>query len=299
MGGSGYPTLAPITLYRVDPTTGASTSEGLTLSQDEELVWNFTGAQDPLRSRHYYAGGRANHATIPSTIVTVDTATPQLVSSVPLDPPVNLLHLEVEHSTGSLYGLAVGPGSLIFTGGHHYFAGAIDLVSIAPDTGVVTSIATNLPGELDHFAATLDKVGRRYLYHTFAGELHFVNLDTGALATLAVPEHLIDLQFDDATGALYGLQTCCSGTFEMSGTEGYRSFGEIDLVEIDTSTGAVTVLATGLPTGTTNWISGFQCELGHYLYVSDTGETHILDVTTGMLLSTSPHPPDSRFHSLD
>jgi hypothetical protein len=85
----------------------------------------------------------------------------------------------------------------------------------------------------------------------------------------------------------------------MNGTDGYRSFGEIDLVRIDTTTGAVTVLATGLPTGTTNWISGFSCELGHYLYVGDTGETHILDVTTGTLLSSSPHPPDSRFHSLD
>ena len=299
-GGSGYPTLAPVSFYGVDTSSGAASSEGLTFSEETERVWNFTGAQDPAGSRYYYAGGRANHASIGCTIVTLDTASATLLSDVPLDPPANIVHLEFDHVSRTLYALLLDPGSLVFSGGHVYFSGTLHLASIDPVTGSVAIIAPDLPGELDHFAATLDGNGGRYLYHTFSGELHSVDLATGDRHAVSVPEQIIDLQFDDATGALYGLRTWGSSTFNGSGTDGYRTYGEIALVRIDKVTGETADLnSSPLPTGTTNWISAFDCSSGYYLYVSDTGESHVRDVTTGERVSTSPHPPDGRFHSLD
>jgi hypothetical protein len=173
-------------------------------------------------------------------------------------------------------------------------------VTIDPPTGAVVEVAAGLPGGLRNFAATLDGAGRTYRYHTASGELHAVDLDDGTLSTVALPEVLADLQHDDATGTLYGLETWGGTMFQGSGEDGYRTFGNIELVSIDPATGTLTRLnAAPLPSGTTNFSSAFDCSSGHYLYVGDTGETHVLDVATGDLLATAPPPGTSRFHSLD
>jgi len=298
--GSGFATLMPVGLNAADMGTGAATPLALTLADEEARVWNFTGAQAPETGLLYHAGGRANHATIGATVVTVDTAAESLVSSVPLSPAVNLVHLDRDNATGTLYGLAAGPGNILHSAGNIVFTGQIELVTVDPGTGAVTTVASSLPADLENFAATLDTEGRRYFYHTVAGELHAVDLDSGWLATAAVPGHFVDLQFDDATGTLYGLETWGSNTFEASGDRGYRTLGEIALVSIDTDTGLVTTLSSSpLPTGTTNFSSAFDCVSGHYLYVSDTGESQVLDAATGDLIATAPPPGTSRFHSLD
>lgn len=300
-GGPGYPTLLPVTLGRVDTTSAETTLLGLVLADEEDRPWNFAGATDHASGLHHQAGGRFAHATVAATLVTIDVASESLVSSVTLAPSVNLVHLEHDTETGLLHGLALTGSGLTLSGGHVYFPAPLDLVTVDPSTGAVSTIAAGLPGGIDHFAATYDTAGKRYYYHTFSGELHAVSVVHGSLDSVAVAEHVVDLQFDDATGTLFGLETCCSTTIQGSGDEGWRTFGEIDLVEIDVGTGATTVLnPVDLPTGTTNWISGFDCELGHYVYVSDDGATRVVDVATGALVASAPPPSNGgRYHSLD
>lgn len=299
-GGSGYPTLAPVTLQQVDPMTGASTSQGLELIPEEQRVWNFTGARDARGHRYYYAGGRWSDSDFPPTIVTVDTATPALVSAVPIPPQVDFARLAFDPASGNLYGLVLEDGGINLTGGHHYFPALMDLAIVDPTDGTVTTVVAGLPGQLDHFAATLDSRGGRYIYHTFAGELHSVDLVTGAVTTVSVPDHLAALEWDEATRTLYALRTCCATNFQASGVTGYRMFGDMELVKVDDVTGAVTLLSSSpLPAGTTNWITAYDCEHGLFLYVSDTGETQVVDVGSGDLVSTSPPPTDARLYSLD
>lgn len=299
-GGSGYPTLAEVSLQSVDASTGAASPRGLVLTPEPDRPWNFTGARDGAAGRFYYAGGRADDAGIPTTVVAIDTSAPAHLSTADLSPPANLAHLELDALTGELYGLALQSGGITMSGGHHYFPSPLDLVHVSAGDGTVTTIATDLPGELDHFAATLDSAGGRYLYHTFSGELHAVDLSTGSLSSVAVPDHLAGLEWDEATRSLYGLRTCCATSFQASGDEGYRMFGEMELVRIDDATGAVTVLNPGpLPAGTTNWATALDCDLGVFLYVSADGSSNALDLVTGDLLSSSPPPTDARFHALD
>ena len=312
-GALGFPTTMPVDLYSIATSTGLASPEGLHLDPETQRPWNFTGAQDPAGHLYYFIGGRAGDAAAPPSIVTIDTATSTLVRDVPLDPAADIMRLDFDHGTKRLYVLALNAAQLVMSGGHVYFPGSLALGEVFPVTGQVPGINVNLPGGLDHLAATLDSANHRYLYSTYVSDpppglaqLHKVNLTTGAVTSvdlgldLANYHRIVGLEWDDATGTLYGLESWGSTTFSSSGTDGYRTFGEIALVRIDETTGALTQIGAGpLPTGTTNWIDAFDCSIGYYLYLSDTGEAQILDVSTGDLVSTSPPPPDSRFHSLD
>ena len=300
LGGSGFPSLMPVELNSVNTSTGESTLLPLVLDPPEQRVWNFAGAQDPMSRLFFHAGGRANDAMIPATIVTVDTVTESLVAVENLSLALNLVHLDFDSTTGTLYGLAVGGGSLIIGSGNLSFSGPISVVTIDPATGETAFAWSGLPGGLRNYAATLDGEGRRYFYSTSADELVAVNLDDGSFSTVPLDRVLVDLQFDDSTGTLYGLETWGSGSWQGSGDTGYRTFGNTELLEIDPATGATTILNPDpLPTGTTNYASAYDCSTGHYLWVSDTGETQVLDTATGRIVATAPPPGTSRFHALD
>jgi hypothetical protein len=297
--GAGLPTTAPTDLHDVDSSSGASLGRGLTLALERQWTWNFTGARDGAGDRHYTIGGRPDQPAIGSDVVTIDTATATLVDDVPLSPQVDFVHVDFDHSSRVLYGLVVETGGLSL-GVHMQFNGMLSLVVVDPATGVVTTVASGLPEGLDHYAATLDSEGDRYFYHVATGVLHAVDLVTGARTSVSVPEDIADLQFDDATGTLYGLRITNNTGISGSAAEGWRTNGSIDLVEISPTSGALTVLnAAALPAGTTNWASAFDCDNRHYLYVSADGNSNVLDVATGALLSTSAPPPGERHASLD
>ncbi len=295
----GLPVTAPVDLHDVDSSTGVATDRALTLSPDTQRPWNFTGARDAAGSRHAFVGGRPDVPATGTSLVVVDTATATLVSDVPLSPQVNVAHLDYNHVTRILYGLVVEtPGMSL--GVHFQFNGALSLVTLDPASGTVTTIASGLPGGLDHYAATVDSTGGRYFYHVGTGTLHAVSLATGATTPTSVPPDIADLQFDDATSTLYGLRITGNTSISGSGTDGWRTNGAIDLVRIDPVTGMTTVLNPApLPPGTTNWASAFDCEKGHYLYVSADGNSHVLDVATGAIISTAPPPASGRHASLD
>ena len=72
------------------------------------------------------------------------------------------------------------------------------------------------------------------------------------------------------------------------------------LHSVDLLTGAATVLnGAALPTGSNNWADAYDCENQLYLYVDDTVEAHVLDITTGNLVSSSPPPASGRLCTLD
>jgi len=297
----GIPATNDVALHSADTTTGATVDQGLILSLDTERVWNFAGTRDVARSRLYYAGGRPGSAAAPPSIVTVDAAAASLISSQPLAPEVNLVDLDLDQDSGLLYGLAVETSGIDFSAGHFTFNGLIDLVRVDPATGTVAVLANGLPSRLDHYAATLDSAGDRYFYHTADGLLVAVDLASGASTTVALAAHILDLQYDDGAGILYGRRrTGGSTTLGGDSNEGWRTFGDADMVRIDPATGGLTAInLQPLPAGTANWSSAFDCEVGHYIYLSATGETNIVDVTTGSLLISAPPPTDARFVVLD
>jgi hypothetical protein len=299
----GIPSTAPVEFLSVNTSTGAITASGLILTDESERVWNFTGTADPEGRKYYYAGGRYGNAVIKPTVVAMDTAATSVSSNQVLTPEKDIVHLALNHYTGVLYGLALNSsGGLSFGGGHLYFTQTLILVTVDPTTGAVTEIGSDLPAGLDHYAAALDGEGGRYFYHAYTGSLGrlvVVSLSTGSFTIVSVQDTIADLQFDDAAKKLYGLRLVGSGTISGSAAEGWRTTGSVDLVEINPATGNVTTIKTGLPSGTTNWVSGFDCDLGHYIYASGTGEIHVLDAATGNLLTTSPPPSDGRVCSLD
>jgi hypothetical protein len=300
MSGAGFPVTSEVTLYHVNNATGAAASDWLTLTDPTELLWNFAAAHDTSGNRFYYIGGKPGQSSAPPTVLTLDTASPALLQAHPLVPEVNIVHLAFEHLSGVLYGLSPNAGGGMNTdAGHVYFAQPLDLVSIDPDTGAVTTVAADLPPGLDHFAATLDHAGGRYIYHAFDGGLHSVDLITGATDSVTVDELLIDLKFDDDTGELYGLRAEPS-LLSGNGREGWLTLGAVDLVQIDQVTGLTTVLnGSDLPTGSDNWVDAYDCNHHTYLYVSDSGQTHVLDVTTGELIASAPPPLTGRLAALD
>jgi hypothetical protein len=295
----GLPATNSMDLHDVDSGSGASTLRALTLTTVTQRTWNFTGARDPAAGSHHYIGGRADQPAVGTHVVTVDVVGASLAADMALAPQVNVAHVDFDHRTATLYGLiAEAPG--ISLGQHFSFNNTLALARIDPATGAVTTIATGLPAGLDHYAATLDSEGGRYFYHVATGLLHAVDLATGAVTSVSEPADIADLQFDDATGTLYGLRFTGNSGISGSDATGWVTNGAIDLVLIDPATGGLTVLNTSpLPAGMTNWASAFDCESRHYAYVSGDGNTRVLDVTTGALVATGAPPASSRHWSLD
>ena len=233
-------------------------------------------------------------------IVTVNTVDATLVSDLPLAPQVDLVHLAFDHASHKLYGLVVETEGFSVGSSHVSFPGALSLVRIDPATGKVTTVAAGLPGGFDHFAATVDAKSGRYYYHTATGALQAVDLGDGGVTSTNVPEILADLQFDDAGAVLYGLRLSGDTSLSFNNLGLWSISGTIDLVRVDTGTGTLTVLNKApLPGGISNWASAFDCESGHYLYVSASGDRQVVDVATGGLVATSPGLPTQRYNSLD
>ena len=56
---------------------------------------------------------------------------------------------------------------------------------------------------------------------------------------------------------------------------------------------------TSLPTGTDNWVDAYDCVNHTYLYVADSGQAHVLNVTADSLASSALPPPTGRLAALD
>jgi len=209
----------------IDPVTGTTAIVGAGLPSG---IHNFAATLDLTGSRYFYRTG--------GNLIVVDTQTGTLLGSLPL--PENLISLDFDPVSGTLFGLVTGSG----TGWSSLFgltllgSGANELVSIDPATGTTTIVGAGLPSGIHNFAATLDPTGSRYFYRTgvnldganiTGGNLIVVDTQTGALlGQLPVPDNFLSI-------------TVASGIEDTTPPE-LVSFTVSPLV-VDTSTGSASV----------------------------------------------------------
>lgn len=195
----------PSSLYTINPSTGATTLIGaMGFSGCSALAFNSTGTL-------YAAAGHL------STYFKVNTSTGAASSAGTL--------------TGSCYHVTdmtfqPGTGTLIADLG-------TDLCTVDLSTGATTSVGT-ISGTTDGNALAFNSAGNLY----YADDVHLVSVnpsnaastDVGTLnQPLTCPDAMTAMKFD-ASGILWGTLNC--GT------------GSTDLVTINTSTGAVTVVGS-------------------------------------------------------
>ncbi len=195
-------------LVSINPTTGVHTK--INCIPDVEwiqLIPKYT-TFDHINGRHIFLGLDAG---MNRALYSIDVVTGDIVSSPSFpnlsDPNDKISELQFDNSTGSLYGL-------------HWDDSAQEesLVSINPTTGTY-AIINIIPGIkwIDNsLKTTFDHINGRYIFRgADAGwnwALYSIDVTTGnivsspAFSNLAdTYDNVVELQFDNSTGILYGL----------------------------------------------------------------------------------------------
>ncbi|MGH9362626.1 MAG: hypothetical protein ACRD2T_11990 [Thermoanaerobaculia bacterium] len=207
-----------------------------------------------------------------------------------------LLTVALPAAATELFGVVSGTGPATFGDSAVTFSGsgADDLLAIDSPTGTVTAVGTGLPSGMRNFNSALDTAGGRYFYQTDAG-LHVVDSATGALlVTHPLAENVAGLEYEPLGDLLYGVVLGLGpGTFGASLV--LDGSGANDFVSIDPATGAVALLASGLPSGMLNFGAAVDSAGGRYFYTTD-GALHVVDLATGAVAAS--HPLAENLHGL-
>lgn len=206
--GIRFPTNGNVSVYRLDPATGATALVASSGSPD----YFFTQTSlDPISRRYFFNGASPNGLVRYIYGVNIDTG---VVTTAPA--PSSLNDWKWDPVTAKLIGdFPVSPG------------GNLGVYSMDPDTGVRTLLVAtaisdyNFPGR-----AAFDPVRRRFFVVT-ATRLYTIDLITGTVTNVHPSRQFVNPEGDPISGQLYS-----------------DYFGEVD--SMDPLTGAaVTVAITG------------------------------------------------------
>ena len=247
----------------INPVTGALTPVGPGIASCC-FVSSGVSTLDPVADRFYFVG---THQTEPGTnrIFTLDVTTGVVISEPVLPGGTNYNFIEVDRTTGTLYGVVFDTA-----------ATTERLVTINPATGAVTTVGASsiaacclVPtgtSSLDPGASVFYFIGA-YQATPGANRVFTLDLGTGLVVSnqpLPAGNNYNFLEVDPTTGTLYGVVFVTAGTTEQ-------------LVTIDPSTGAVTPVGAGIagcclvPTGVSTldenngifyFVGSFQAEVG-------------------------------------
>jgi hypothetical protein len=275
-------------LVSINPATGVHTI----IDSIPNVKWVTTSPNyttfDHINNRYIFRGA---DAAMNWALYSIDVNTGNVISNpsfpVLADPADNIIGLQFDNSTGSLYGL-------------HWDASTQTefLVSVNPTTGAHTLISS-IPNVMWISTSpnyiTFDHINGRYIFRgadaAMNWALYSIDVNTGnvisnpSFPVLADPaDNIIELQFDNSTGSLYGLHWDASTLTEY-------------LVSVNPTTGAHTLIGS-IPN--VMWISAsphyttFDHINGRYIFrgvdAAINWALYSIDVNTGNVISNPSFP---------
>jgi YVTN family beta-propeller protein len=283
-GGCGGGTGGYVSMYTIDPTTGALTSVGPPVPTNDEFTDSVTVG--PSGKSAYVAsagdvwdiddGSILPYSINPTTGALTSTTggingtggdgTPGFFSSVALDPSGKFAY--------SADGGAFPPPSF---GG----SSSVSMYTINSTTGAMTFTGTIAAGAGPDFVA-LDPAGKFAYVTNFSSSdvsMYTINATTGALAsigTIATGPGPVSVAVDPAGNFAY-----------VANWTGDQAVGSVSMYSINSTTGALTSIGT-IPTGTSPFSVAVDPS-GQFVYVANSSSNDVsmytINATTGALTS--------------
>jgi hypothetical protein len=232
-----------ITIFSIDPVAGTMTP--LVATGAPSLAGGIS-AFDPVGNRFFFMAGDLY-------TVDLDSGTVTNVSLGGVSPL-----LQFDSVAGQLYGA-------------DFSAGQITIFAINPLTGtmvpVVNTDATSLVGGI----STFDAAGKRFFFMSSGSVLYTANVATGSFSSVNLGGAFPQLQFDQASGTLYGADF---------------SAGHISIFVINPQTGTMSPVAATGAVSIAGGISAFDPATKRFFFISN-GHLYTVNVVTGQVSSVS------------
>ncbi|MCF8239550.1 MAG: T9SS type A sorting domain-containing protein [Saprospiraceae bacterium] len=248
-------------IIEIDPATGSYIQPNNPIN-GVTYVLGHVSTYDEINGLYTFPASTING------LITVD-----FKDSIFYNPPIASIHeCQYDNSSGILYGL------------HNLSSGEIVFGSVNPATADFSQIGAGpISGMNSLFQgmSTFDNNNHRYIVYASDNSLFSIDALSGNVLSnptvvLNSGESLVHFCYDDSTNNLYGLLQNSSKTF---------------LVQMNTSTGAITKIGNGTNYGFGGGASTIDELNRHYIYsytVSGAYFVAVIDIITGSLIYNNP-----------